>query len=297
MNIVKLASVFLLLGVTACGSSEKKVEEVALEEIKEVQEAVQQQPSCLEVGCEELNKALIQPIYNDVINGLNTGLLSTIYAENYIQHNSDIASGISGVESYYTDMTTDNPNHVATIKHIVADGDYVAVHWHYGDDAENEFAGTAWIDLYKIADEKIIEHWDVSMGLRANTASGNSAFSDLYIYPENTFANNDRIIEEENKAMVTGFYLDLFNNQSLSLIEKLVDPSYLQHNVWVANGSDALFDFVSDGDPANLSIFMTLSEGDIVWTFSGSAAVNPTGVDLWRVDNTLNKIVEHWDIF
>jgi len=297
MKIVKLVSVFLLLGITACGSSEKEVEQELPEEVKAVKEATQQQASCLEVSCEELNKTLIQPIYSDVINGLNIGLISSIYAESYIQHNSEITSGINGLESYYTDMTTANPTHVATIKHMVADGDYVAVHWHYGDDAENDFVGTAWVDLYKVTDGKVVEHWDVSMGLRAKTESGNSVFSNLYVYPENTFPNNDRVVEEENKAMVTGFYLDLFNNKSLNLIEELVDPDYLQHNFWVSNGSSALFNFVSEGDTDGLSIFMTLAEDDIVWTFSGSGAINLNTVDLWRVDNTMNKIVEHWDIF
>jgi len=297
MNIAKIVSVFLILGISACGSSEKEGDKVSLDEVKVVKEATQPEATCLELSCEQLNKTLITSIYTDVINGLNVGLITSIYAEDHIQHNSVISSGISGIEAYYTELTTTNPEHVATVKHIVADGDYVAVHWHYGDDAENEFVGTAWVDLYKVVDDKVIEHWDVSMKYRAKTESGNSVFSDLYIYPENTFPNNDRVIEEENKTMVTGFYLDLFNNKSLNLIEELVDPNYLQHNFWVSNGSKALFNFVSEGNTDGLSIFLTLSEGDIVWTFAGSGAVNLTTVDLWRVDNTTNKIVEHWDVF
>ena len=298
MNIAKLVSIMLLLGVTACGSSEKEPEEVVDDlSIVKNNSITQNEQFCLTISCEETNKFIIEQIYNDVINGLNSGLVTSVYAEDFIQHNPDISEGITGQEAYFVEMTTNNPNYIATIKHIVADGDYVAVHWHYGDDVENEYVGSALIDLYKLADSLIIEHWDVSMTPKINTASGNSVFSDLYIYPENTLPNNNADIENENNVMVTTFYLDLFNNQKLSLIDELVDPNYLQHNFWVPNGSSALENFVSGGGTGGLSIFLTLAEGDMVWTFSGAGAGNLATVDLWRVDNNVNKIVEHWDVF
>jgi len=298
MNIVKLVSLMLLLGITACGSSEKEAE-VVVEEvpIAKKEPTVPSEQFCLTVSCEQTNKVVVEQIYNDVINGLNVGLVTSLYAEDFIQHNLGISSGISGQVSYFEAMTTNTPNHVATIKHIVADGDYVAVHWHYGEDASNEFVGTAWIDLYKVVDNVITEHWDVAMSPKVITESGNSVYSDLYIYPTDTQPNNDVAIEEENKTMVTDFYLDLFNNQNLDLIGELISPSYLQHNFWVSNGSGALFSFVSGGGTGGLSIFLTLAEDDIVWTFAGSGENNLTTVDLWRVDNNINKIVEHWDVF
>ena len=242
MNIVKLVSSFLLLGLSACGSSGDKSEkpDPAPVVVVEVSPTDNSQ-SCLNISCEEDNKYIIEQIYNDVINGLNTGLVTSLYAEDFIQHNLAISPGISGQEAYFIEMTTNTPNNVATIKHMVADGDYVGVHWHYGEDAEDEFDGNAWVDLYKVVDGMITEHWDVGMKPNKTTASGNSVFSDLYIYPNNTQPNNDTATEEDNKVMVTTFYLDLFNKTNLSLINELVDPNYLQHNFWVGNGSSALY--------------------------------------------------------
>ncbi|KGJ86851.1 ester cyclase [Colwellia psychrerythraea] len=296
MNIIKLVSVILLLGVTACGSSEKEAEIIIDEEPKVVKED-KSAVLCSDISCEEDNKFIIKQVYADVINGLNTGLTASLYSETFIQHNASITAGVEGQEAYFVDLTTRLPNHIATIKHIIADGDYVAVHWHYSDDVENEFVGSAMVDLYKLADGMISEHWNVSMTPNVSTASGNSVFSDLYIYPENTLPNNNADIEDENNVMVTAFYLDLFNNQNLNLISELVDSSYLQHNYWVPNGSYALESFVSGGGTGGLSIFLTLAEKDMVWTFSGSGAANLETVDLWRVDNNINKIVEHWDVF
>ena len=298
MNIVKLVSIMLLLGVAACGSSKKEPEEVVddLPIIKE-DSTTRNEQLCLTISCEETNKFVIEQIYNDVINGLNSGLVASLYAEDFIQHNPDITEGITGQEAYFVEMTTNNPNYIATIKHIVADGDYVAVHWHYGKNAENEFIGSARIDLYKLSESQIIEHWDVYMKPNSSTVSGNSVFSDLYVYPTNTFPNNDAAIEEENKTMLKTFYLDLFNNANLSLIDELVDPNYIQHNFWVENGSKSLKDFVKGGGTGGLRIFLNLAETDLVWTFSGSGIDNLETVDIWRVDNNIKKIVEHWDVF
>ncbi|MCJ8318213.1 MAG: ester cyclase [Colwellia sp.] len=295
MKIVKLVSVFLFVGIAACNNSNNDPSPKT-EIAEESPEVLSIQP-CISTACEENNITLIKQIYNDVINGANAGLVTSLYAENFIQHNSAITPGLNGQQVYFDNMNANYPNHVATIKHIVADGNYVAVHWHYSENIEDEFVGDARVDLYKLSDDLIVEHWDLVMTPNTVTASGNSVFSDLYIYPTDTFSNNDVAIEEENKVMVTEFYLDLFNNQNIALIAVLVDPSYLQHNFWVPNGSNALLNFVSSGTSGNLVIFLSLAQGDMVWTFSGSGDDNLNGVDLWRVDNNTNKIVEHWDIF
>jgi predicted SnoaL-like aldol condensation-catalyzing enzyme len=239
--------------------------------------------SCDNVGCEFVNKLVVTQIYDDVINGNNIGTADFIFHEVIRQESID----------FYSALSTSNPDHVATIKHIVADGDYVAVHWHYSDTPENEFTESAKIDLYKLIEGQIIEHQNFSMPYTANTESGNSVFSDLYDYGT-TFANNDIAVEEENKTMVAEFYVNAFNNQDVTLIDELVDESYLQHNPFVPNGRSGLRGYISSGSaPSNVAIFVTLAEDDLVWTFRSDAPV----VDLWRVDNNINKIVEHWDIF
>tara|TARA_R110000744_G_scaffold180663_4_gene299643 strand:+ start:163 stop:1029 length:867 start_codon:yes stop_codon:yes gene_type:complete len=288
MNIVKLTSIFLLVGVTACGGGGSDSTAPIVVTIIDV-------VNCEEVACEDSHKFVIEQIYVDVINGLNSGLVPSLYTEDFIQKNTNITAGISGQTAYFDRLSTENPNHVATIKHIVADGDYVAVHWHYSDTPENEFSASAKVDLYKLIDNKIVEQWYFSMNSTTNTASGNSVFSDLYDYTDKQ-PNNDVAIEEENKIMIADFYTTAFNTQNLTLIEEQVDVNYIQHNPFVRNGRAGLSEYIESGfAPTNVTIFMTLAEDDMVWTFRSDARV----VDLWRVDNnkTSNKIVEHWDIF
>ena len=293
MNVANIFSLFFVVGISACGGgNESKNSSAPLIPLPIPEEI----SLCQSVGCEDNNKLVIVQIYTDIINGLNTGLVANLYDENFIQHNADISSGIDGQEAYFKKLAEDYPNHVATIKHIVADSDYVAVHWHFSTDAENEFTGTARIDLFKLVDNMVIEQWSSIMIPKTFTVSGNSVFSDLYDY-QDTQPNNDVATEDENKDKVTSFYLDLFNNKNIALIDEFVDPNYIQHNFWVDNGSSALRDFVANRDAASLTIFLSLAEDDLVWTFSGTGNANLNTVDLWRVDNNKNKIVEHWDVF
>jgi predicted SnoaL-like aldol condensation-catalyzing enzyme len=239
--------------------------------------------SCDNVNCESNNKILVEQVFNDVINSNDTGPLDFLVHETILQDSIN----------FYAALTANKPDHIATIKHIVADGDYVAVHWHYSNTPENDFTESARVDLYKITDNQIIERINFSMQLSGNTASGNSVFSNLYDYGTD-LPNNDVAIEEENKIMVSDFYAEAFNNLNLEVIDELVDENYIQHNPFVPNGRDGLRNFVSSfSASANISIFLTLAEDDLVWTFRSDSPV----VDLWRVDNNTNKIVEHWDVF
>ena len=275
-------SILVLLAVSACEDNDSVADEIVEE-------------PCVTIQCiEDDNQQSIEQIYNEVINNKNYDLVDSIYTVDFIHNNSAIGATTTGQKAHFNSLATQNPDHVANIKHIVTDNEYVAVHWHYSNTLDNEFSGYSNVDLYKLDNGLVVEQWDISMGLNDTTVSGNSAFSDLYVY-ENTAAVMNDTKEEENKTMVSSFYLDLFNTGDLTLIDQFVDIDYLQHNVWVPNGSEALRNFVGGRTPGGLEIFLTLAEDDIVWTFSGGD--NLGVVDLWRVNYNEGKIVEHWDLF
>lgn len=248
--------------------------------------------ACSTQLCESNNKELVRKIYEEVINKNNTELLSTIFDAKVNLHSAVANGGVTGEIAYIQLLKNNNPNAIATIKHIAADGDYVAVHWHLSNTPANEFTGSAVVDLYKVSANQITEHWTLSESLNATTASGNSLFSDLFIY-KTTKPAATQASELANKSLVTSFYLGLFNDKDLSLIDKYVDPDYLQHNPYVPNGREALRSFASARTPGGLSFFATISDDDLVWTFGGNSFL--TLVDIFRVAD--QKIVEHYDVF
>ncbi|MDG6248246.1 nuclear transport factor 2 family protein [Glaesserella parasuis] len=79
-------------------------------------------------------------------------------APNYIQHNSQIADGVSGLTAALEAMGKQGITMQYTKTHqVLAQGDFaLAV-------SEGTFAGkpTAFYDLFRVENGKIAEHWDV----------------------------------------------------------------------------------------------------------------------------------------
>jgi len=56
-------------------------------------------------------------------------------------------------------LKKDFPNNHGEIKHALADGDLVALHIH--NQRSPELRGNAVVDLFRIENGKVVEHWDV----------------------------------------------------------------------------------------------------------------------------------------
>ncbi len=81
----------------------------------------------------------------------------------YVQHNSAIPDGISGLVNFVRQFAKRYPEYGYDVKQILVDGDLVMFHSHCtlkakhrGDDKN----GMIIIDYWKIQDGQIAEHWD-----------------------------------------------------------------------------------------------------------------------------------------
>lgn len=104
------------------------------------------------------NKALVQGFVTDVLQGAAPqNITEYISTETYIQHNPQIANGLDGLGAALEAMAANG----VTMRYdrtpiIVAEGNFVFTA------SEGEFAGepTAFFDLFRVEDGKIVEHWD-----------------------------------------------------------------------------------------------------------------------------------------
>jgi predicted SnoaL-like aldol condensation-catalyzing enzyme len=138
------------------------------------------QQNSSEEAQEEQNKATILRVYDEVFGQGKTELVNDLFSKNYIQHDPMLPNGPEGLIRYVEMLKSQSPALVLTIKHVLTDGDLVAVHWHSSTTPDNESTGQAGFDLYRLDNGTIVEHWDVIQNVSAKTASGNSMFSDLY---------------------------------------------------------------------------------------------------------------------
>ena len=60
------------------------------------------------------------------------------------------------------------------MKHLVSEGDLVVVHSLFRSGPQDR--GQAIMDLFRVEQGKIVEHWDVIQQVPAETANGNTMF-------------------------------------------------------------------------------------------------------------------------
>lgn len=96
---------------------------------------------------------------NDILVGEHPEKLTSYFdGDNYIQHNSTMADGVSGLGTALEALAKQGIKMVYDKVHFVlADGDYAL------GISEGSFGGkkTTYYDLFRIEDGKIAEHWDV----------------------------------------------------------------------------------------------------------------------------------------
>ncbi|PSW06769.1 nuclear transport factor 2 family protein [Photobacterium lipolyticum] len=107
----------------------------------------------------EENKALISDFVDTIlVNGQLDKLGNYFDGDNYIQHNTAIADGLSGLGQALETMAQQGIEMIYDENHIVlGEGNFVL------SISEGTFAGepTSFYDLFRVENGKIAEHWDV----------------------------------------------------------------------------------------------------------------------------------------
>ena len=106
----------------------------------------------------ERNKKLVHQFVEDIlVNGKLDQLAGYYAGDNYIQHNPQIADGLSGLGQALQSMAEQGISmKYDKIHKVLGEGDFVLVM------SEGEFSGkpTAFYDLFRVENGKIAEHWD-----------------------------------------------------------------------------------------------------------------------------------------
>lgn len=123
---------------------------------------------------EEANRALVLEFYDQFFNQHQVEDASGVIAEGYIQHNPDVPDGKAPFTGYFTDFFKDNPDSRARIVRSATDGDLVYLHVHSTVSATDP--GQAVVDIFRVADGVIVEHWDVIQNVPAEAANDNTMF-------------------------------------------------------------------------------------------------------------------------
>lgn len=121
----------------------------------------------------ETNKKIVYDFYNLALNQQKPAEAVKKYVGNkYIQHNPYVPDGTAAFINYFEDFFKKNPKARADIKKVIGDGDLIALHVHFKKN-END-RGSAIVDIFRVEDGKVVEHWDVIQEIPESTANANA---------------------------------------------------------------------------------------------------------------------------
>lgn len=121
------------------------------------------------------NLKLVVDFYNQFFNGHDIAVADKIVAESYKQHNPFVPDGRAPFVNYFTKVFKDNPARRSKIVRAAVNGDIVFLHVHMTQNSQDQ-RGRAGVDIFRVENGQIVEHWDVNQDVPEKSANTNTMF-------------------------------------------------------------------------------------------------------------------------
>lgn len=119
---------------------------------------------------EESNRKLVLSLFE----ADSPEVIISAMADDYKQHNPTVADGKAGAAVFFRNMAKQYPKSKARVYRSAADGDLVWVHAHLV--LQPNDPGIALVDIFRVKDGKLVEHWDIMQPVPTSAANSNSMF-------------------------------------------------------------------------------------------------------------------------
>ena len=129
----------------------------------------------------EKNRRAVLTLYETVFRSHDFSRLDEIMRDDYIQHNADCPQGKAGFVQFFEEIFAGIPDFAYTMNRIVAEGDLVMMWSTTTGTHQYEWLGCPptgntlkfdVVDIFRLEDGLIAEHWDVADTLTLFTAIG-----------------------------------------------------------------------------------------------------------------------------
>ncbi len=123
---------------------------------------------------QERDKKTVVDFYEKALNQKDFDAAAKYLGPRYTQHNPNAADGPEGLRAFLGFLKEKFPNSRSEIKRVFAAGDHVILHVHAV--REPGTRGNAIVDIFRLEDGKIVEHWDVVQPIPEKAANANGMF-------------------------------------------------------------------------------------------------------------------------
>lgn len=116
------------------------------------------------------NQDIVGLVGNSVFNEHDFSVLEDYMREDYIQHNPLVPQGREGFRTFFETTFEAIPDWSYSLKNIIADGDFVWVYGTYAGTQKGDWLGIPAsgknfafdaVDIFRLEDGQLAEHWDV----------------------------------------------------------------------------------------------------------------------------------------
>lgn len=120
------------------------------------------------------NKKLVLAFYQKMIGEKDPVAARRYMGSAYVQHSAYAEDGFEGVAAFARQFKAEFPQHRYEVKKVIAEGDLVVLHLH-GINGMSPH-GEQVVDIFRVKDGKVVEHWDVIQPIPADARNPNGTF-------------------------------------------------------------------------------------------------------------------------
>ncbi|NOW97976.1 nuclear transport factor 2 family protein [Mucilaginibacter sp. SG564] len=229
------------------------------------------------------NKQKVLSFYKLIVGQRRVELIPEFVQEDYIQHNTTVKQGRVGITemiNYLKTLPLPPAGAKSPIIRAIQEGDLVVTH------LDIEFMGKrmAVIDLFKLKNGMLAEHWDAIQTMPDQTGMAITATNGSNEIDQSASAT-------ESKAVIDQFYQAVIQKVSVT---DLIKPDYVEHDPAVIYSGKGLGAYLTADSDRQIKIHRIIGEGDFVVVQSEFKRAGKAFVfyEIFRVEHS--KIAEHW---
>ncbi len=131
-------------------------------------------PASARTAQEQRNLDHVLGMFRDVLQPLDADQVDRYISPDYIQHSPMAAPGRDSLKAFLRTVRAASPHASQRLLRAFVDGDHVILHYHVRKDPDDR--GFVVMDIFRLTDGMVVEHWDCVQDVPAQSPNPISMF-------------------------------------------------------------------------------------------------------------------------